>query len=185
MRLPTIVPLFCAADAEQAYHAWGCNCGPSALAAVCGVDLETSRRVLPGFEEKRYTNPSMMFAGLRSLKEAGCIAAFDVTIGARKSVSWPLFGLARVQWEGPWTAPGVPMAARYRRTHWVGVQKDPTQDDYAIFDVNAMATGGVVTAESWTSVVVPWILEQCVPKADGRWHLTHSIEVRRSVRTAA
>lgn len=175
--MTTIVPLFSATDADRAYDAWGCNCGPSALAAVCGVTLDQARAAIPGFDEKRYTSPSMMYAALRQLAN---VSSFHVTmLGARRQqVGWPDFGLARIQWEGPWTEPGVPMAARYRETHWVGAQKHPSKDERAIFDVNAMSVGGVITLESWAATLVPHIL-QVNRRANGRWHITHSIEVRR------
>lgn len=177
----TIKPFFTADQADRAFDEWGCNCGPSALAAVCGLQLDDARRVLPRFEEKRYTNPSMMFAGLRALRQERHIADFAVSMlsARQRNIEWPHFGLARVQWEGPWTSPGVPMAARYRRTHWIGVQRHSSTDEFAVFDVNAMSVGGVVTRESWTETLVPHILEHCVPKASGEWHLTHAIEVRR------
>lgn len=179
--MKTIVPFFTVDQAERAYAEWGCNCGPSALAAACGLPLDHVRPVLPGFEAKRYTNPSMMLAALRTLKHQRSIADFSVAIlsSRQPEIKWPDFGLARIQWEGPWTAPGVPMAARYRRTHWIGVQKHPSNDELAIFDVNAMCVGGVVTYKSWAATLVPHILQTCVPDASGEWHVTHAIEVRR------
>ena len=32
-------PRFTLSDAERAYDDWGCNCGPAALAAICGMTL--------------------------------------------------------------------------------------------------------------------------------------------------
>jgi hypothetical protein len=177
----TILPLFTEAEARSANEEWGCNCGPSALAAVCGVRLEAAGLVLPNFDRKRYTNPSMMLAGLRLLVAEGSISAFhhDVPALRRQVIDRPVFGLARVQWEGRWMRAGVPVAARYRQTHWIGVQKHPAKDEFAVFDVNAMRAGGVITAESWASTLVPEILRECVPGSDGGWHLTHVIEVTR------
>ena len=87
-------------DAHRASDAWGCNCGPSALAAVTGMTLDEVRPFMGDFEQKHYTNPTLMWSILNN-------------IGARWSVTkpprtWPRYGLARIQWEGPWTKPGVP-----------------------------------------------------------------------------
>lgn len=122
-----------------------------------------------GFDQKRYTNPSMMNDALRSIGRPWRKIGKD----------WPIYGLARVQWEGPWTAPGVPMRVRYRHTHWIGVDH---ADDGArgIFDINAMNNGtGWVSFSEWWGILVPWLLEQCEPGASGIWHLTHAIEVQR------
>src|SRR3546814_4460187 len=80
---------------------------------------------------------------------------------------WPEFGLVRVQWEGPWTAPGVPMAARYRQTHWIGTMLRADRQR-GIWDVNCLANGGGwVSLSDWESVLVPWLLQECHPKANG------------------
>ena len=89
----------------------------------------------------------------------------------------PAFGLCRVQWEGPWTAPGVPIRVRYRHTHWVAV--DTLDGEVWIFDVNCMCVGGWVQLAEWRDSVVTWLLKECEPQADGKWHLTHVIEVNR------
>ena len=104
-----MLPRFTPDDAQSAWERWGCNCGPTALAVMAGATLDEVRPHLSGFDGKRYTNPTMMFGALKSIG-----LSFN-RIGA----AWPRYGLARIQWEGPWTQPGVPMRARYRFTHWV------------------------------------------------------------------
>jgi hypothetical protein len=162
-----MVPRFTPDDAQRAWEAWGCNCGPTALAAMTDRTLEEVRPHLQGFDAKRYMNPTMMFDALESLG-----VPFR-----RVGTEWPRYGLARIQWEGPWTEPGVPMKARYRYTHWVaGWHAGPK--GYGVFDVNAMATGsGWSRREVWERQIVPWILREAVPRANGRWHVTHGIEV--------
>lgn len=44
---------------------------------------------------------------------------------------------------------------------------------FDIFDVNCMCVGGWVTLTEWSAQVVPWLLKECQPKANGKWHLTH------------
>ena len=155
---------------NEAAEVWGFNCGP---AAVCGV-LE----LLPGqvqgvfkrhgFANKRYTNPKMMFEVLSSL------------IGDRWNVlsvdRWPMNGLIRVQWSGPWTNPGVPIRVAYRHTHWIGSREAPRGRE--VFDVNCACVGGWVPYLEWSGSVVPWLLKTCQPKADGKWWPTHVIETR-------
>ena len=159
---------FSSDDLERAFDEWGANCGPGALAAVTGKTLEEVRPHLVDFEDKRYTNPTMMFGALHSL---------GICHGTLMPRDWPGLGLCRVQWEGPWTAPGVPIRARYRQTHWIGVCA-ANPDNIGVFDINAMANGsGWCSLNDWEETIVPWILEHCVPRASGAWHLTHSIDL--------
>lgn len=164
------LPKFNADDADQAHDAWGLNCGPGAIAAICGLTLDELRPHMGDFEQKRYTNPTLMWEVLNRLGVKWQ--------HARPSTAWPKYGLARIQWEGPWTKPGVPMRARYRYTHWVGAQWSETQRDYGIFDINCIGNGnGWAALADWSKTVVPDILKECVPRADGGWHITHSVEI--------
>lgn len=158
---------FTAEDAARAHDQWGANCGPGALAAVMKLTLDQVRPYLPDFDRKRYTNPLMMYAALRSLRAQWS-----------KRDGWPTNGLVRVQWEGAWTAPGVPMRARYRHTHWIGSRRvGVAGEEHWIFDINCMRVGGWVRRDEWHSQVVPWLLPQIEPKAKGSYHITHYIEV--------
>ena len=180
-------PKFTLDEAQQAADDWGFNCGPAAIAAVCGMTLAELRPHLCDFESRRYTNPTLMCQILANIKAPvleiiRLNAPFEMARTGRKP--WPVFGLARVQWEGPWTNPGVPMRVRYRRTHWIGVSCGPVLDldaggweEPSIFDVNCMCVGGWVPLSEWEGFVVPWLLTECVPKANGKWHLTHVIEI--------
>jgi hypothetical protein len=160
---------FTHAEAESAADTWGMNCGPAAVAAICSLTLDELRPHLGDFEVKRYTNPTLMWSILNSIGAKWRLV--------RPPRTWPAYGLARVQWEGPWTAPGVPPRVAYRHTHWVGAQQGRT--DVGIFDVNAMNSGGWIGLDDWVGLLVPWLLKEVAPKASGRWHLTHVVEIER------
>jgi hypothetical protein len=162
-------------DANRAYDEWGCNCGPSAVAAIMGMSLDDVRPHMGDFEQKHYTNPTLMWEVLRSIGRRWRI---DHARRIPEKV-WPKHGLARVQWEGPWTAPGVPMRARYRHTHWVAAQMGKAPDDWGVFDINAMNSGGWVSLADWTRVIAPWIIRELVPRGSGGWHLTHVVEIEK------
>lgn len=38
---------------------------------------------------------------------------------------------------------------------------------------------GWASLTDWERILVPHILENCVPRADGGWHLTHVVEIER------
>ena len=152
-------------DAARARAEWGANCGPGALAAIMGMTLDEVRPHLGNFERKHYTNPAMMNEALRSIgrpwKKIGAV--------------WPCYGLVRVQWEGPWTNPGVPMRARYRYTHWIGAEIG--RNSVGIFDINCVNNGtGWCALNDWSSMVVPWLVEH-YKRASGKWHITHALEI--------
>jgi hypothetical protein len=155
-------------DLDRANKEWGANCGPGAVAAIMGMTLDEVRPHMGNFERKHYTNPSLMDHVLRSINRPWR------KIGTAR----PSYGLARIQWDGPWTGPGVPMHARYRYTHWIGCHSAGTS--IGVFDINAMANGtGWCSLEDWTGSIVPYILQQ-YPRASGKWWITHGIEVDRS-----
>lgn len=160
---------FTLADADRASDEWGANCGPGALAAIMDMTLDEIKPVMfaVGFEARRYTNPSMMNAALRMIGRPWR------KIGA----SWPDYGLVRVQWEGPWTQPGAPMAARYRYTHWVGSFQG--RSACGVFDINCMNNGtGWCSLDDWSRVIAPFLAANH-PRATGGWRVTHGIEVER------
>lgn len=171
-------PRFTAADLDRASEAWGCNCGPSSVAAICSLTLDEVRPHFDraGFPGKYYTNPTMMFCVLGLIGKPWK----ELRRASATEQMWPRWGLCRIQWEGPWTQPGVPIKARYRQTHWIGAARaNTTMRAIGVWDCNAMGNGtGWCALEDWTRVLVPHILES-VPRSSGGWHITHAIEVAR------
>jgi hypothetical protein len=163
---------FTEAEANAAAESWGFNCGPAAIAAICGLSLEQLRPHLGHFESRGYTNPTLMWTILRKLG-----VYHHVSAGAPGGEQWPLWGLARIQWEGPWTEPGVPIVARYRKTHWVG-SNGINRANIGVWDVNCLNNGtGWVSLRDWDRITVPAILRS-YPRASGFWHITHAVEIR-------
>lgn len=60
---------FTEADAQRAYDEWGANCGPNALAFALQIPLEEVRDVIPQFDERRYTSPTMMRQAVEHLRQ--------------------------------------------------------------------------------------------------------------------
>ncbi|HKY40737.1 MAG TPA: hypothetical protein VJN18_32605 [Polyangiaceae bacterium] len=165
---------FTTLEAEIAGDTWGFNCGPGAFCAALGLRPEQARPHFKGFEDKGYTNPTMMFEALKSYG-----AWFNTQSAPRGSMlPWPKHGLVRIQWGGPWMKDGVPMQARYRQTHWVASWVS-TLGTLAIFDINAIESGGWLNQGPWENDIVPWLLKECVPRADGTWCMTHAINLMR------
>ena len=160
-------------DANRAGEAWNFNCGPGALCAVLKLTPDEIRPKMGDFEQKYYTNPTLMKEVLRR-----CGASqFLVYRADKPGIAIPEKldnAVVRIQWSGPWTKPGVPMQARYRQTHWIAVRKNSAE----VFDVNAMCVGGWVPRDGWENELAPWLIREVVPKADGGWWPTHAIEVR-------
>lgn len=154
---------FTEADAQRCYAEWGANCGPNALAFILQVPLDSVREALPGFAEKRYTNPTMMRAGLASFGRT--VTLVPCNRKSAKSIMFaPQPALVRVQWTGPWTAPGAHPKWAYRQTHWI-VTYMVERQAAMVFDCN----GGISGFKNWESLIVP-LLTQSVPRSDGGWY---------------
>jgi hypothetical protein len=139
-----------------------------------GLTLDQVRPHMGDFEEKHYTSPTMMFAALKSVgARYHCLFGYSADAGSL----WPRHGLARIQWHGPWMAPDAPPKWRYRHTHWVAVDRNDRSTE--IFDINCLeASSGWVDVVDWTQIWVPWLLRD-LDRANGRWHITHAIEIAR------
>jgi hypothetical protein len=186
---PTEIGLpFTQNECEAAYAEWRCNCGPAALAAVLGLPLHRVRPAVEaaGFGRSRpYLSPTMMAAALRNLGARWADrrpGAFDVG-----GLAFPRRGLARIQWEGPWTADGANPRWAYRHTHWVASWKPKCADALTamfrelapvLFDVN----GGLMELDRWEDEIVP-LITRSIPRADGDWHVTHSWEIESCTTT--
>lgn len=122
-------------DPREAGQNWGFNCGPAALCALLNLTPAEIRPHLGDFEQKRYTNPTMIQAALTR-----CGATWRQTYRSDEPLGLPMLdhGLIRVQWAGPWTQPGVPLRARYPHTHWVAMRNKGKE----VFVVNDFCYGG-------------------------------------------
>lgn len=159
---------FTQAEMESASDEWGCNCGPSALAFALGVKPDRVRWSIPDFDSKRYTSPTMMRQALKNVEQA-----FSAIEAPRDPAELTRFldhriALVRIQWTGPWTAPGQNPKWAYRITHWIAAWlKNPGRFPY-VFDCN----GGMRDFASWEQLIVPALTSQ-IKRADGGYFPTH------------
>lgn len=163
---------FAEADIEEAHAEWGCNCGPAALAAACGLSLDEARVLLPEFDRKRFVNITMM---REAIAEAGWMIVHDWkrcwAAGERS--------LIRVQFGGPWIAAEGEAAQKWQvrsacmATHWIAQFRGPGGLAF-VFDVNS----GLVPWGEWERGVMPRIAA-AIPNCDGSYHLTHSWQIER------
>lgn len=147
--------LYVPTDVDEAYDAWGANCGPCAIAAVLGRQVNDTRDLFepwPG-----YTNPTLI---KRAIERADrrWIISFENTVQN---------GLGFVQFEGPWEKGGA--RAAYRHTHWVGLARRPWcggDPVLMVYDAAAGENGGRVQIGAFSAIVMPLYLEH-KPKATG------------------
>lgn len=167
-------------DITAANHDWLCSCGPAALCAILDVTLDEAKPFfMPAFPG--YTTPTRMFEALR---RNGRKWTWDSVMVNDKRPDWPAYGLARIQWEGPWTRPGANQRWAYTHTHWVGATSDPEKPrTLRIWDVNALGDGndwrpldGWLPMPGWVGLAS--LLTADIPRATGDWHITHAIEVQ-------
>jgi len=156
---------FTQAEFNAAAKAWGCNCGPSALAFSCQCSLETAHLAIPHFDKRRYTSPSMMEDALDWLRIAFVpeptrhLRGQDASSHVRAMFD-ETPALVRVQWGGPWYG-----RYAYRHTHWISCC--PVQDGRRfVFDCN----GGISECARWLQEIVPLLIPK---RGDGTWFPTH------------
>jgi hypothetical protein len=100
-------------DVELANHLFDANCGPASLAAILSIQICDLMALFDQFPESPYTSRQKMED---ILKEARVLFLTTSDL--------PAFGLALIQFEGPWSS--SPSTARWagRYSHWIGVSGD-------------------------------------------------------------
>jgi hypothetical protein len=169
---------FTEAEMQEAAVTWFANCGPAALAFAAQCSLETVRPIIPEFEKRGHTTPTMMKAALANLSlpfvVVKCPPDRDQLPGLlSKSIS-----LVRVQFTGPWTAPGSNPRRAYRETHWIAAWLHQVydiersfHDEPSVFDCN----GGMRSLASWQSEILPLLAKG--QRRDGGWFPTHILRL--------
>lgn len=183
-------------DAMHASNVWGANCGPGALAAILGLHINAVHGFIPGFDEKKYTNPTMMKQALERLgvkwrdrsandpnnyademaeQDPGGVSLMTLKptdYRQFKSHALVRYGLVRIQFE-PWYG-----RLAYHFTHWVGAAEfrlgvEPAaRTDLFVFDINY----GWRRFDDWAAKM-PELAKDASPKSDGNWHATHRWEL--------
>ena len=160
----TIADLYCPLDVAEAYDAWKATCGPVAVAAVLRRPVESVRELFPDFQG--WVN----FTGVaNALNRAG--ASWHATKKTLGQAAAPEYGLALIQWCGPWLDPGVPIGAAYRHTHWVGLAR--VGDGRMVYDINA---DGWIARDLWLAKWKPQLVAAQRGATGGFW-LRFGIEV--------
>jgi hypothetical protein len=147
-------------DIDAAFDAWQANCGPCALAALLDQSVGGIRPYFPGFETRRYTNPTHMQAAL------GLAGLTYRRLGPQR----PAHGLCFVQWGGH---AHQPIRAQYRFTHWIAVSGDQ------VFEVNAPT---LVSWDTWVRVM-PRIMSEA-QRGDGTFTIRTGLSVPRGPKSA-
>lgn len=159
-------------ETQKACDEWNFNCGPASLCAILNKTPSEIRPYLCDFEKKHYTNPKLMRQILDGMNIKYQWHIIPYTIPPMNT--WHDNSLIRIQWDGPWTEPTRPMIARQRHTHWIACRHNGTFVA-EIYDINAMCCGGWISVNEWIDQLVPWLLKECEPKANGLWWQTHQV----------
>ena len=159
-------------DAQRASDEWGCNCGPSALAAILGRRLDEVREACEAvqFTERGYMSPTMMRMAIAKLGAKIVFARVKPGLQWESGNTFAKHGLVRIQWGGPWIIDGK--AARWAscQTHWIATCW--SDNELSVFDIN----GGLMHYDHWLAEVVPAIIKS-IKRADGKWYAANSWEI--------
>lgn len=119
-------------DFEEAHAQKGAMCGHGALAAALGVSVMAA---MAFFDQGGWVNVPMMKDAIQ-----------------RSGHLWQRVdkpnegsdGVILIQWEGPWTRPGVPPAAACKYRHWIATRQGK------VWDVNTQTWD---SQDEWKTVV--------------------------------
>lgn len=159
------------------------SCGPASLSALLGRPLADVRHAFPGQTDGRtWTNLAAM---QRALTLLGVGHGTERSPGILMPASAPSFGLAMVQFCGPWDDMPIGHPAQLQRSHWIAMKPHPTLGAEAplVFDINAidgfppMSLGWWQPQECWDALIRPELARSYGKKATGAWWLRAVIEV--------
>ena len=158
-------------EINRAAVTWGCNCGPAALAACMGLDLDEVRPNLGRFEQLGYMSREMMF---ESVVKLGFRCREDLVADQDGVDRYPGHGLSLMQFGGPWIeGPKANPKWAKTNTHWIACKIVGIHT--WIFDVNCF---GWTSFQRWSEGLVPALIKANKLR-DGTHWLINSWEVRR------
>lgn len=194
---------------DRIVSAWferGSNCGPGAIAAITGVDIDVVLDSIEDFDARRHTNEIMLRDALDRLgaRWRTVDEMIDLAETRTRSIALPTRGIVRVCFTGPWIETerhAIAMVPAWRRSHWIGFEAAPDvtgERDYVsdcdcdsdcdsdcdhfgepmVFDFNAISAtrDGWAPLSEWESVTAP-TLAALHPGSDRAWAFTESLEV--------
>jgi hypothetical protein len=147
-------PVFIPWDLEIAGINFGANCGPISFAVTVEREVCRTMKFFPHFNYSRSTNLTQM---LRAYREVG----YEIQIN---KCELPEFGVALIQWTGPWTAKHFFSRWSLFYTHWIAVK------DRWIFD---HTVGEWLEFSQWENEVTPDFISQ-IPRATG-WAVKYGV----------
>ncbi len=147
-------------DIEVARYNFGANCGPVSFAVATGRQVCRVMQHFEHFETKPWTNLTQM---RRAFAESGV-----ATVTHRRE--WPHYGVALIQWLGPWTKFDFFAGWSLLHSHWLAV------DAAWVFDHTEMRW---MSRDEWAGTVAPLFLEE-IPHATG-WAVKYGVESKSSI----
>lgn len=157
---PDILDRFVPWDIEVADCNFGANCGPVSFAAASGREVCRIMRYFDHFEEQPWTN-------LTQMRQA--YAQTGVSIRTLKR-EWPEYGVALIQWLGPWTEKNFFARWTLPHTHWVAV------DGEWVFDYSAPQW---MRKQEWAAEIAPYYWRD-IPRSTG-WAVKYGIQPSNSI----
>lgn len=153
-------------EANHAHDTWNAMCGHFSIAVATGFTLEEIRTCGIPINPGGWMNPTMISATLRSLS----VSHHKVPVTQTPEEEFKLLehlklaAVLRIQWEGSWLNPGVPVGAAYQRTHYIAYKDGTVMDP--MFD-----PGICIRWQDWLQIVRDELVPQ-IKKATG-YHFTH------------
>lgn len=143
-------------DVNEAYDAWGCNCGPTAIAAILGKSMAAVRHAFPWFPDRPRCSPTQLGEALATLQQPVCWTTLGMNRGPieEQKERFPGQGLVVVQIDGPWCDLANKLAA-YRYLHTVACQR--VAGLLFVYDINAgpdESPGGWLPFPMWNHYVM-------------------------------
>lgn len=143
-------------DSDLAHAKWAACCGHHSIAAAFNVPLA---RVCETFDSKKgWMSPTDIERVLHNL---GIRFRSTLRMQTRKLRD----GVCRVQFEGRWMNPGVPVGARYPHTHYIGVREAHVLD-------TAVHPAIWIPQQDWLDNADLYYVRSDVTG----WHITHWYE---------
>lgn len=158
-------------ESAQAHAEWNAMCGHHSIAAAVGVGLDAIRDA--GVPLKGWMSPTMITRTLEALHVQFTQRHLSPARSPANVLSAPSPQILRMQFEGSWMRPGVPVGAQYQRTHYIALFGPPEQP--ALIMDPLLNACGIHAVDDWLAKArTPDYLAESSFKGTTGWHFTHT-----------